>query len=209
MTVAFDAVLLAGGRASRYEGRDKTALELDGRSLLAIAVDAVAEARAVAVVGERSEHPGGAHDAPRIRPAVEEPRWAGPVAAILAGLRVLADDPAPFTFVLAADQPFAREAVARLAARLADPGAEGGVVAADASGRRQPLLAAYPTSALRDAVETADDAARGNPRGPSLRAALATLDPVELILPDPLCADVDTAADAARLGLREPWKANA
>ncbi|MDQ4138070.1 MAG: NTP transferase domain-containing protein, partial [Actinomycetota bacterium] len=44
---AFDAVILAGGRAVRLGGIDKTALEVGGRSLLESALAAVPDARSV------------------------------------------------------------------------------------------------------------------------------------------------------------------
>lgn len=215
MTFGFDAVILAGGRASRFGGRDKTALLHDGLSLLEVAVTAVAGARAIAVVGHGIEA-----DDPRLRRTVEEPRWAGPVAAIVAGLRALDDAPEARTVVIAADLPFAVPAVARLLAVAGDAdgaaeaatdgeGGEGvggrrAVVAVDGDGREQPLLAVYPTAALRRAVETADRAGRANDRGPSLRAALAGIDVRSVALPEPLCADVDTPADAIRHGVHGP-----
>ena len=134
----FDGLVLAGGRARRLGGTDKTALAVGGRRMVDAAVAALAGAGRVTVVG-----PG--HD------VVEEPPGGGPVAAIAAGLARVA---APVVVVLAADLPFVTPGVvARLVA--AAPAA-----ATDDHGRLQPLLAAYDTSALRAALPSVPAGAR-------------------------------------------------
>jgi molybdopterin-guanine dinucleotide biosynthesis protein A len=81
--VLFDAVLLAGGRATRLGGADKAGLEVRGRTLLDHALDAVSGARRVVVVGDErpTSHP--------VLWAREHPPYGGPVAATYAGLEVL------------------------------------------------------------------------------------------------------------------------
>ena len=49
---AFSAVVLAGGVAARLDGVDKGSVELDGRTLLTWALDAVIDAAEVVVVGD-------------------------------------------------------------------------------------------------------------------------------------------------------------
>jgi molybdopterin-guanine dinucleotide biosynthesis protein A len=128
--VVFDGLVLAGGRATRLGGVDKPSLPVGGQPMLARALAALQEARAVTVVG-----PGG--------DVVEEPRGGGPVAAIAAGLvRVTA----PIVVVLAADLPFVTAAVVR------ELVAQAPAVGLDDDGREQYLLAAYPTELLRKAL---------------------------------------------------------
>jgi len=210
MPSAFDAVLLAGGRASRIGGDDKTTFTSRGERLVDLAVAAADGAASLIVVGARdgSPLPEGAIT------TREDPPWAGPVAALAAGLDAV-DRPSTETLVLACDLPRAPEAVRALrgarggAGRLApDDGDEGtpepgsgrdGLIAVDAGGRRQPLLALYRTDALRERLDALR--ADGALAGLSMRRLLDGLDLVEAPLPDELCADVDTPADLERLGV--------
>ncbi|MGJ1633884.1 molybdenum cofactor guanylyltransferase [Clavibacter sepedonicus] len=208
-----NAVVLAGGRARRLGGIDKTALARDGASLLAEAVRAASGCARTVVVGAGSR-PGGVTDAQRravgsARLVDEEPAHGGPAAALAAGLRDL-DRAAPtaWILVLAADLARAPEAVAALLPRRRDPARADGrdaLVARDPDGRAQPLLALYRAAPLRAALAAVDDAS-GLP-GASLRSVLAALGPgrvAYVVLPARLCADVDTPADAHALGLRLP-----
>ncbi|MYQ48399.1 NTP transferase domain-containing protein, partial [Streptomyces sp. SID4985] len=80
----------------------------------------------------------------------EEPSGAGPVAALDAGLRLTS---AEFAVVLSADLPFLDEAtVLRLLDALREMGADAALLT-DADGRDQPLVAAYRTGALREALD--------------------------------------------------------
>ncbi|VXA97413.1 molybdenum cofactor guanylyltransferase [Frigoribacterium sp. 9N] len=191
----FDAVLLAGGRASRVHGADKTGFTSGDATLLDRAVQAAAGARTLVVVGLRDG---------RVPPAGalltrEEPAWSGPVAALAAGLAVVGD-PSPWALVLACDLPRAPEAVAALLAGGAeDDEHRDGRLAVDSDGRRQPLLALYRTDALR--TRLGGLRADGPLEGLSLRRLLDGLDLLEVPVPDALCADVDTVADADRLGV--------
>lgn len=190
----FDAVLLAGGRASRVQGADKTGFTSGDATLLDRAVEASVGARTLVVVGLRDG---------RVPPAGalltrEEPARSGPVAALAAGLDVV-EVAAPWTLVLACDVPRAPEAVQALLAGDGDGERRDGLLAIDSDGRRQPLLGLYRTGAL----ETRLAALRAD--GPltdlSLRRLLDGLDLLEVPVPDELCADVDTADDADRLGV--------
>ncbi|MBC7725446.1 MAG: NTP transferase domain-containing protein [Burkholderiaceae bacterium] len=202
-TISWDAIVVAGGRATRLGGVDKTALDFEGLSLLEHAIAAVSFAHRVCVVGEPS------------RPASEReffvrenPPFGGPASAVAAAVFALAHHHSTYTVVLAGDLPRAEAGLAALLAGspLADgsPPADGappadGVVAVDGTGRRQPLLAVYRTVALRGAV-----AALGPPDGLPLRALLRHLDLREVAVAGELCADVDSPADAARLGIALP-----
>ncbi|MGW8433077.1 molybdenum cofactor guanylyltransferase [Curtobacterium citreum] len=187
--VQYDAVLLAGGRASRMSGIDKTALVADGLALTDHAVAASAGARSVVLVGLRDGRtaPDG------VVVTREDPPFGGPVAGIAAGL-VAVPEPAPWTLVLACDLVRPERAVDALLRAADDTADVDGFVAVDEDGRRQPLLALYRSSALRDAVR-----ALGDPTDAAVRRLTAGLRLVEVPLSDGLCADVDEPADAARV----------
>lgn len=190
----FDAVLLAGGRAARLGGIDKTALGAAGSTLLDRALDASAGARRTVVVGLRD----GARAPADVVLVREDPPFGGPVSGLAAALDALPAG-APTTLVLACDLVRPAEAVAALRAGSAQVGssssaAADGWVAVDDDGRRQPLLALYRSAALRRAV-----ASLGEVDGASLRRLIAPLDIVEVPVPSALCADVDTPDDAERL----------
>lgn len=202
---AFDAVVLAGGRASRLGGYPKPQLVFDGSTLLERALDAVRGARLAVVVGPS---PPSAQGAPRtVLYTLEEPRFAGPLAALAAGLAALRaavrTGPAPeWVAVLAADLPRAAEALEPLLGAIAArPGAEA-VMAEDAGGRRQPLLAVYRREALeRHLAALAREG--GLPDRP-LRHLVARLAVQSLRLPPGLADDVDTWSAAEHWGIRRP-----
>lgn len=196
MSIPFDAVLLAGGRASRVGGVDKTAFTTRGATLLSQAVGAASGAATLVVVGARD---GAILPAGAIATR-EDPPWSGPVAALSAGLAAV-DDPSPTTLVLACDLPRASAAVHALRqGRSVSDDTGDGLIALDGDGRRQPLLALYRTAALRDRLDAL--LADGPLAGLSMRRLLDGLDLDEVALDDALCADVDTLDDAERLGVR-------
>jgi molybdopterin-guanine dinucleotide biosynthesis protein A len=177
---AYDAVVLAGGASSRMGGRDKTALPLDGISLLDRALEAVADAQQTIVVGLARG------TARAVRWTREEPAGGGPAAAIACGLGLVT---APLVMVLAGDLPFVTpETVARL--RLA-AGSSGAVMVDDA-GRLQWLLSCWPTEVLRTALA-------GDQSGQPLHRHLAPLKParVEGVGGRPEWFDCDGPADFA------------
>lgn len=91
-SLVYDAIILAGGRASRLGGVQKAAVEIGGRALLDIALEASAGAKRIVVVGpdELRRDPRG-EDAASVRLVREEPPFGGPVAGIAAGLAALED----------------------------------------------------------------------------------------------------------------------
>lgn len=189
---SFDAVLLAGGRAARLGGIDKTALGAPGDTLLDRAVHAAAAARRTVLVGSRED----ARTPTGIVLVREDAPFGGPVSGLAAGLGAVPAS-APLTLVLACDLVRPVEAVTLLL-RAVDPADDDadrdGWVAVDDDGRRQPLLALYRSTALRTAVDSLDEVV-----GASLRRLTAPLTLVEVPVPSALCADVDTPDDAERL----------
>ncbi len=173
--VAYDAVVLAGGRSRRLGGRDKAALDVAGRSSLDRVLDAVADATRTVVVGPRR---------PTARGVVwcrEEPPYGGPPAAVAAGA---AETTAAVVVVLACDAPLvSRAAVGLLVGAL---GRHDAAWFVDGEGRDQYLVGAYRREVLARA---------GSAR--SLRAAFEGLDVVRLDDVAGIAADMDDWAGVA------------
>ncbi|HEY5230910.1 MAG TPA: NTP transferase domain-containing protein [Galbitalea sp.] len=201
-----DAIVLAGGRASRLDGASKAGLSLDGRSLLEHTLDALAVARRIVVVGDETDILAAAPDA-AITIVRETPVFAGPAAAIAAGVDALGalGAASDFTGVVACDMPTVGSAIAVLVTAVRD-GSDGsdGAVAVSPDGRVQPLVAVYSTVALAECVARHREA--GDLENLSVRALLAGLDPALVSVPDSSTDDVDTWADAARLGVATPLR---
>lgn len=134
-----EAVIIAGGRATRMGGVDKPALVVAGRSMLDTALAAVAGAARITVVGP---HRHGLD--PAVVQVQESPPGGGPVAA-LASARPTAE----IVVTLAADLPFvSAESIATLVGALdAAPDADA-AFAVDDGGNLQFLLAAWRGHAL-------------------------------------------------------------
>ncbi|WP_159667875.1 NTP transferase domain-containing protein [Streptomyces mexicanus] len=191
---AYDAVVLAGGAARRLGGADKPAVRVGGRTLLDRVLGACAGARTTVVV---------AAPRPTARPVRwvrEEPPGGGPVAALDAGLRHAT---AEHVVVLSADLPFLAPATVRRVLDELRAGRADGVLLTDADGRDQPLVAAYRTRALRDALAALAQE-HGALTGLPLRRLTAALDLTRV--PDHVASfDCDTWDDiaAARARIRE------
>ena len=136
-----EAIVLAGGRASRMGGVDKPAIVVAGRSMLDTALAAVAWCEHVAVVGpHRDDLPA------EIQQTQEHPPGSGPVAGIVAGLAALPGTEG-FVVVLAADLPALQpDTVRELTRQCAESGRP--AFAIDAAGRVQYLVGVWPHDVL-------------------------------------------------------------
>lgn len=177
---AFCAVILAGGTAARLGGADKASVEYDGRTLLEHALDAVVDAAEVVVVGD---------PVPTTRPVTftrENPRYGGPVAALLTGRDALLRRPRTLG-VLAVDMP---RVTAHTFRRLheAVAGRDGAFLVA-ADGHRQ--LAGVIDAARLDAVRPDHEGQHGM----SVRRLLAPLDLADVPADGNEGRDIDTWAD--------------
>ncbi|GAA2981422.1 molybdenum cofactor guanylyltransferase [Actinokineospora diospyrosa] len=171
--MAWTAVVLAGGKATRMGGIDKTALVVGGATLLDHVLAAVSHADGIVVVG-----PPRPTAVPVLWTREPEP-GTGPVAALAAGLELVGTER---TVLLAADLPaLTRATVDRL--RTAAP-----AVLVDADGRDQWLLGAWPTTPLRSALPS-------RPEHAALRRVLSGLSPTRLADHDGSARDVDHPAD--------------
>ena len=182
--MSFTAVVLAGGRAARLDGADKSSVELHGRTLLTWALDAVIDAAEVVVVGD---------PVPTHRPVTftrEDPRHGGPVAALLTGRDALLD-PHDSLVVIACDMPYLT-AHTLLRLRTAADGQDGAVLVGP-DGRRQ--LALVLDVDRLDAVRPGHE----KQHGLALHRLLAPLDLVEVPAEGHEHRDVDTWADVRDL----------
>lgn len=184
--MSFAAVILAGGRATRLSGVDKVAIEVGGRSLLRRAVDAVAGAEPIVVVG--AKRPMGVP----VRWTVEQPPGGGPLAGLVAGMAAVPPE-VDEVAVLAADLlGVTTDTVTRLRAALRAEKNAAGVVLVDSAGRLQWLIGVWHPTALRRALPN-------RPHGLSLRHSLGTL-PASAIPAEPgETDDLDTPEDLDRL----------
>jgi molybdopterin-guanine dinucleotide biosynthesis protein A len=196
--ITYDAVVLAGGRAARLGGTAllgstaKAGLVVDGERLLDRALAASGRARAVAVVGP-PELAGALADV-RPRPALtrEDPPFGGPVAGLAAGLRVLPAAGAPWVLVLAVDVPHAAGAIELLEQTVSREPTDGAYLVRD--DRAQWLVGLYRRAALDTALgEITTD-------GASMKRLVRGLRCTEVPDPAGWSDDIDTPADAARLG---------
>jgi molybdopterin-guanine dinucleotide biosynthesis protein A len=224
--VYFDAIILAGGRSSRLGGSPKAELTYDGETLLRRSITAARGARRLVVVGpEFRDLP------PDVLSCREDPPFAGPAAAIAAGLeRLGSPDGAPgsqpeahpgvpaeqpgtdadaYVLVLACDMPRAADAVGALLEALQCGKGTGGK-GRDGAGKDGAMAVSgdgrrQPLAAFyRTAAlqrAVADAAARNALNHGSVFALLASLDVQAVTVPAGSTDDVDTWDDAAILGV--------
>jgi molybdopterin-guanine dinucleotide biosynthesis protein A len=192
----FNALILAGGRSSRLGGVPKQGLVFHGDTLLQRSLAAASGANRTVVVGpDPGPLPAG------VLSCREQPEFAGPAAAVGAGLEALAQagSERTYTLVLACDMPKVSAAVEALTAALAgDPGADA-IIACAEDGRAQQLAGFYRTAVLKRAAR--ELASQGALNNGSMRALLASLDVQLVTVPAGSTADVDTWDDAAALGV--------
>lgn len=188
------ALLLTGG-ASRRFGAPKVDVVVDGERL----VDR--SARVLAEVADPVLEVGPGHSA--LEAVIEDDRGAGPLAAVAAGGRALADrgPGRGDVLVVAVDLPFLDPPLLRLLA--AAPAAEAVVPRVD--GRAQPLCARYSAAALARAETLLRTGAR------SMQALLREVEVRWLdegewgtVTTERCFVDVDTPDDARRIGLEAP-----
>jgi molybdopterin-guanine dinucleotide biosynthesis protein A len=177
----YDAIVLAGGDATRLGGVDKPQLRVAGRTLLDHAVSAVSDAARVVVVGPRRPVTGS------VTFCRERPPGGGPVAAIAAAVPLTAADA---VVVLAADLPWIAPAVPALLAALPSSGM---ALLVDPGGRANYLAAAWRRRDLVAALE-----ALGDPAGAPVRALAALVDRVEVADGAGWGRDCDTWDDLAQ-----------
>jgi molybdopterin-guanine dinucleotide biosynthesis protein A len=199
--IVYDAVVLAGGRASRLDGTSKAGLVVEGARLLDRALAASARARRVVVVGPPElagalpvSDPASGYAGPAPGLTREDPPFGGPVAGLAAGLRALPDPRAPWVLLLAVDVPRAARAIVLLEDAVSRAPVDGAYLVRD--GRAQWLVGLYRRAALDSALDGIET------DGAPMKHLVGALRCVEVPDRAGWSDDIDTPADAARLGAR-------
>lgn len=183
-TAAWTAIILTGGSGTRLGGRDKAEIILGAATLLEHILQGLPTEVSVIVVGPEPTAPSRTVIVTR-----EAPVGGGPVAGLAAGLDLVTT---PIIGVIATDMPFAGAILAGLAERI-PPGADA-LVPIDATGRRQPLCAAYRSSSLRRAVRSL-----GTVEHASMRSLLTHMSVAETTAAGSAkLHDIDTPSDLDR-----------
>ncbi len=145
------AAILAGGRARRFGGRDKSALVVDGRRVLDRQLEVLAEvAGEILLVGQvgrmgqigRVSQVGQVGLVGRVREVPDRLPDRGPLGGLDAALAAAAGDP---VLVVACDMPFLSAPLLRRLVALAE-GVDGAVPRTDRG--YHPLCAAYARACL-------------------------------------------------------------
>ncbi|WP_254824467.1 molybdenum cofactor guanylyltransferase [Haloglomus halophilum] len=193
------ALILAGGRSTRFGEPDKALAELAGAPLVRHTAAALAPAVDELVVNCREAQRDalaaaleGLDECLPVRFAVDPVDDEGPVAGLLTGLRVTRGQ---YVAVAGCDQPFLRSAtVADLFARATGEAGTAPLV----EGRREPLGAVYRVQRAREAaVRTMAAGSR------ALRDVLARVDPDAVPVAPGTVRDIDTQAELSDVSGRE------
>jgi molybdopterin-guanine dinucleotide biosynthesis protein A len=197
------AAILAGGRAVRFGGRDKSTLILGGRSIRERQADELSRiADELLIVGgevESTESPGNRMCIP-VRVIPDRIKGSGPLAGLDAALASAQHD---VLILVACDMPFV---TAALLGHLAGLACDADAVVPRTGRGYHPLCAAY-TQSCRPAVARLLAAGRLAMTGVLELVRLREVANSELQAfgnPDHLLANVNTAADYERLIADEP-----
>lgn len=177
-------IILAGGRSSRF-GLDKLAIEIDGRTMLQRAVDAVAAVapRIVVVLAPGADPPPNLALDPRVDIVHDGAPFGGPLAALAVGLEAVRT---PIALVVGGDMP---RMVPTVLQRLASTvGPDRHAVNLEVPRRMQPLPMAILTEPARLAIA---ELLRGDER--ALLALLRDLGASSI--PAPVWLSLDPAGD--------------
>jgi molybdenum cofactor guanylyltransferase len=141
------AIVLAGGRSSRFGG-DKLAASVGGSTLLDAAIAGVAAVADDIVVVLAPGDERTLRDVPAIRVTHDAAPFGGPLAGLLAGLEVVAQ---PLVIVAGGDMPTLRAEVLDLLIRtLGGTDDPFGAAILERRGRPEPLPAALRTGSATD-----------------------------------------------------------
>jgi molybdopterin-guanine dinucleotide biosynthesis protein A len=186
------AAILAGGRATRFNGRDKSGLMVDGRTILERQIDTLAPlAGEVLIVGAPHVVPSR----PEIRAVADIVPGSGPLGGIHAALT---EARAEVVFVAACDMPFLTGPFVEYLCSLADTAP---IVVPRTEERLHPLCAVYSRACLDVAARLLAE------RRLAMRALLSAVPTREVTememsrfgTPSRLLANVNTPAEYANL----------
>ncbi|MCL9814056.1 molybdenum cofactor guanylyltransferase [Natranaeroarchaeum aerophilus] len=167
------AVILAGGRSTRFDDRDKAVADLAGTPMIRRVADAVDEAVDAVVINCRTDQRAAIESAMTgsrtpVRYAEDERPDEGPVAGMLTGLRAVDTE---YAFVVACDMPFVQTLLIEYLFERA-AGHDAAVPRLD-DGWFQTTQAVYRAAAMADACEATLDA--------NERKVTAALDRIEYV----------------------------
>ena len=143
-------LVLAGGRASRMGGREKTLLELHGKPMLQHVVERLRPQLGPIAISANGDPARFAALGLPVLPDDEQFHLAGPLAGILAGLRWARGlGSAEWLLTAAGDTPYPPpDLAARLSAALS--ARPDGIAVAASGGRRHPVFALWPIGIADD-----------------------------------------------------------
>ncbi|KGN34129.1 molybdopterin-guanine dinucleotide biosynthesis protein [Knoellia sinensis KCTC 19936] len=175
--------MLAGGSSRRF-GSDKLAALLDGRPVLDHCLSGMPVSWPLVLVSPPRMVPSEVEG--RVRFVRESPPGGGPLAGIAAGLALVTTD---VVCVAPGDSPRAGEVLPTLVAALEGDPTVSAAVLSDGEARANPVLAAYRTKDLREAIPDAPE---------NLPARTLLTLPHVLVQPDFDVPDIDTPEDLQR-----------
>lgn len=193
----FSAAILIGGKATRFEGRDKSALVVDGRTILSRQLDALANVSTdVMLVGgdPRATSRESRAASPTPRYVADIVPGCGPLSGVHAALSSARYQA---TLMLACDMPFVTSPLLRHLLSLAAGDSGPDIVVPRTERGYHPLCAVYTRACLEPAARRL---ARGDFKLASLflemRVHVVTADALETFGdPDRLLANVNTSTE--------------
>lgn len=172
-----NVIVLTGGTSKRF-GSDKSQAKIGGNTMLEILAGNLKNHELI-IVGPKSSV--------KARYVREEPAFAGPLAAIGAGLELVQSE---IVGIFATDMPFA----ARLLDQLVGAILSDAALPVDAVGEAQPLAGVYRTESLRRAFMQYETL-----KNQSVKSLISKLE-IDLVsnVDTELLLDIDTEADLMR-----------
>ena len=191
------AAILAGGRATRFGGRDKSALVVDGQTILDRQLAALGPLTDEVLIVGGDAAPGGA-----ARPIPDLVPGCGPLGGLHAALTAARGDA---VFLVACDMPYLSSA---FIAHLFSLAAGADVVVPQSERGYHPLCAVYTRACLEPAAaRLAERRLRMREFVDGLRTRVVPLEDIRPFGdPDRLLTNVNTPADYAGLGALQGHK---
>jgi molybdenum cofactor guanylyltransferase len=172
-------IVLAGGRSTRFGGKEKSLEVVEGKRMICRAVDAIRGAVDDVVISVRDERQRDLLSPflPGYRFVFDEVEGIGPLAGVYSGLREAKGD---YAVVVACDMPFISAAAIELLFRRAE--GHDAAVPRHENGLVEPLHAVYRREPMLEAVRESIAAGEGRISDPLRRLRDVVYVPSEEIL---------------------------
>jgi len=172
-------IVLAGGRSTRFGGKEKSLEVVEGKRMICRAVDAISGAVDDVVISVRDERQRDLLSPflPGYRFVFDEVEGIGPLAGVYSGLREAKGD---YAVVVACDMPFISAAAIELLFRRAE--GHDAAVPRHENGLVEPLHAVYRREPMLEAVRQSIAAGEGRISDPLRRLRDVVYVPSEEIL---------------------------